>query len=299
MKIVTLDEITQGQDWVGLGIAGNQAEHLAQAGEADDFKEVVALENAPKGMFPWYIPGSDSFLGVHPLSHDRLNNNSEGFLQPEPEIALVVKFEYSDRDEKLLDDISVLGFSAFNDCSRRVAAAKISQKKNWGAASQGMAKEILSIDDFTREGGTSDNYRLTCYLKRDGELLQYGKDTAVTDYCYSNQTLVDWMVNQINTQQDNGPLEPIGQMLVTSKPAYGIIAIGATCYSEFGNSEMRFLKEDDEILVIAYDGDQHTTSALEKSLIGSPLPESNASRLILQQQVTTISPPPNTSPQEA
>ena len=288
MEIVTLDEITQGQDWVGLGIAGNQAEHLVQAGEADDFKEVVALENAPKGMFPWYIPSSDSFLGVNPLSHDRLNNNGEGFLQPEPEIALVVKLLYSNTDEKLLVGISVLGFSAFNDCSRRVAAPKISLKKNWGAASQGMAKAILAIDDFTSEGGTCDNYRLACYLKRDGELLQYGKDTAVSDYCYTNQTLVDWMVNQINTQQDHGPLEPIGQMLASSKPAFAVIAIGATCYSEFGNSERRFLIENDEIFVIAYDGDQHTSSDLENLLCGNTLPESNASRLILQQQVTTI-----------
>lgn len=285
MKIVTLDEVTHGQDWVGLGIAGNQAEHLVQAGEADDFKEVIALENAPKGMFPWYIPNSDSFLAVNPLSHDQLKNNGEGFLQPEPEIALVVKFHYSDTAQQLLDSISVLGFSAFNDCSRRVAAPKISLKKNWGAASQGMAREILLIDDFTCQGGTIDNYRLTCYLKRDGELLQYGKDTAVTDYCYFNQTLVDWMVNQINTQQDHGPLEPIGQMLATSKPAYGVIAIGATCYSDFGNSEMRFLKENDEIFVIAYDAAHYTSSDLENLLSRNILPESNA--LILKQQVTT------------
>lgn len=285
MKIVTLDEVTHGQDWVGLGIAGNQAEHLVQAGEDDDFKEVIALENAPKGMFPWYIPNSDSFLAVNPLSHDQLKNNGEEFLQPEPEIALVVKFHYSDTAQQLLDSISVLGFSAFNDCSRRVAAPKISLKKNWGAASQGMAREILLIDDFTCQGGTIDNYRLTCYLKRDGELLQYGKDTAVTDYCYFNQTLDDWMVNQINTQQDHGPLEPIGQMLATSKPAYGVIAIGATCYSDFGNSEMRFLKENDEIFVIAYDAAHYTSSDLENLLRRNILPESNA--LILKQQVTT------------
>lgn len=288
MKIVTLDEITQGEDWVGLGIAGNQAEHLVQAGEADDFKEVVALENAPKGMFPWYIPGADSFLGVNPLSHDKLNNNGEGFLQPEPEIALVVKFDYSDSDESLLDGISVLGFSAFNDCSRRVVATKISQKKNWGAASQGMAKEILSINDFAGKGGSIDSYRLSCYLKRDGELLQYGKDTAVTDYCYSNQTLVDWMVKQINTQQDHGPLEPIGKMLATSRHSYGVIGIGATCYSEFGNSDVRFLKENDEIFVIAYDGDQHTCTELEALISENTLPKSNALMVILQQQVTTV-----------
>ena len=285
MELVTLNEITHGQDWVGLGIAGNQAEHLVQAGEADDFKEIVALENAPKGIFPWYIPNSDSFLAVNPLSHDHLKNNGEGFLQPEPEIALVVKFHYSDTGEQLLEAISVLGFSAFNDCSRRVAAPKISLKKNWGAGSQGMAKQILPIDDFNGQGGTIDNYRLGCYLKRDGELLQYGKDTAVTDYCYFNQTLVDWLVNQINTQQDNGPLEPIGQMLASSKPAYGVIAIGATCYSDFGNSEMRFLKENDELFVIAYHADHHTNSELKSLLSENTSHQCKA--IILKQQVTS------------
>lgn len=287
MKIVSLDVITNGQDWVGLGIAGNQAEHLDQAGEADDFKDVVALENAPKGIFPWYLPGASNFLGDNPLSQSRLTNNGEGYLQPEPEIALVVKFHYSDTDQQLLDDVSVLGFSAFNDCSRRIAAPKISLKKNWGAASQGMAQEIILINDFTSEGGTIDSYRVACYLKRDGKLLQYGKDTAVTDYCYFNQTLVDWITNQINTQQDHGPLESIAEMLESSKPAYGIICVGATCYSEFGNSPQKFLKENDAILVIAYDSKQHHSSSIENLLSEDTLPQSNASLVILHQKVAT------------
>jgi len=41
----TLEEIIDGKAFVGFGVAGNQAEHLAQAGEANDFKDVVALEN--------------------------------------------------------------------------------------------------------------------------------------------------------------------------------------------------------------------------------------------------------------
>lgn len=282
----TLAEITKGQNWVGLGIAGNQAEHLNQAGEADDFKDVVALENAPKGIFPWYLPGSDSFLAVNPLSSSKINLNGDDPLQPEPEIALVVKFQYADSTEtsdKVLDGLSVIGFSAFNDCSRRIPAAKISHKKNWGEASQGMAEAVIPINDFTTAGGAIDQYRLCCYLERDGELLQYGKDTAVSDYCYLNETLVEWIVKQINTQTDNGPLEAIGAMLAESKPAYGVIGIGATCYSDFGNSEQRFLEADDTIIVAAYDSRQLSKNDVEKRLAKDQSPSCDDSLIILRQ----------------
>ena len=43
---------------IGLGVAGNFAGHLEQAGEADDFKDLVIKDaDAPKGIFPFYVPG--------------------------------------------------------------------------------------------------------------------------------------------------------------------------------------------------------------------------------------------------
>ena len=48
----------------GIGVAGNFAGHLEQAGEAADFANVVpTAAEAPKGIFPWYVPGRDDFLG--------------------------------------------------------------------------------------------------------------------------------------------------------------------------------------------------------------------------------------------
>jgi len=45
------------KNFLGLGIAGNFALHLAQAGELEDFKDIItADEAAPKGMFPFYLP---------------------------------------------------------------------------------------------------------------------------------------------------------------------------------------------------------------------------------------------------
>jgi hypothetical protein len=286
MQTLTLEEITDGQTWVGLGIAGNQAEHLDQAGETEDFKDVIAPENAPKGMFPWYIPGANSFLSTNPLSSDILTNNGEGYLQPEPEIALVVELNYSNATSTLLDGISVLGFTAFNDCSRRVAAPKISLKKNWGVASQGIASSIIPIKDFDKPNSSISNYRLASFLRRDGKLIEYGKDTAVIDYCYFNQTLTDWITNQINTQEDHGPLEAINKMLEDSKPTYAVIGIGATCYTDFGNSDQRFLKQNDDIYVVAYDSTNHSSSDIEAALKVSSNSKPDSSMIILKQIVT-------------
>lgn len=42
---------------IGLGVAGNFAGHLEQAGEDADFVNVItASANAPKGIFPTYVP---------------------------------------------------------------------------------------------------------------------------------------------------------------------------------------------------------------------------------------------------
>jgi len=292
MKTLTLKEITEGKTWVGLGIAGNQAGHLGQAGEADDFKDVVSDENAPKGIFPWYMPGSDSFLNVYSLSSTRVSLNDEVKLQPEPEIALIVKFHYASEcdsvedNTSLLDNLSVLGFSAFNDCSRRVVEPKLSMKKNWGVDSKGMANTIIALDDFVSTNGAIEKFRLGCFLVRDGELIQYGKDTAAPEYCYFNQTLVDWMTKQINTQADQGPLEKINQMLSKDKPEYGVIGIGATCYSEFGNSEERFLKADDEVIVVLYDSEKHSSEQIP-ALIKEQKPiEDDGSFIVLHQIVS-------------
>jgi len=57
---------------IGFGIAGNFAHHLEQAGESEDFVDVAVEEDdAPKGIFPTYIPDSNTFLGVYPFSEDK------------------------------------------------------------------------------------------------------------------------------------------------------------------------------------------------------------------------------------
>jgi len=131
-------DLAEMKDWFGFGVAGNFAGHLEQAGESVDFAGVGGHADAPKGIFPWYAPGCDSFLGEFPLSHDALRvppaTDGPLNLQIEPEVGLACEVVWAG------DTVSTLrpfALAAFNDCSiRRPGAPKISVKKNWGPASR-------------------------------------------------------------------------------------------------------------------------------------------------------------------
>ena len=157
-----LDEL---RSWFGFGVAGNFAGHLEQAGEAVDFANVASDGAAPKGIFPWYAPGYDSFLGEFPLSHDALmvptTTEADGplNLQIEPEVALACRVVWNGDTIATLQPFAL---GAFNDCSiRRPNAKKISHKKNWGPASKGVAHQFFDIGDLTPDGPTA-TLRLLC-----------------------------------------------------------------------------------------------------------------------------------------
>lgn len=238
--------------FAGFGIAGNFALHLEQAGEIEDFRNVeVADENGPKGIFPFYIPGKAGPLGIFPLSCDTvcLPEDTSLNVQAEPEVALVCELAYTDGK---VSGVMPKRFAPYNDCSiRRPGAKKISEKKNWGEASKGVGEKMMSIDRFS-EGGVMDSWHIASFLRRENELHRYGEDAALTGYSYFHEKLLAWIVNQINTQQDQGPLEPVLSYLkAAGYPQEMIISIGATRYTEYG--ETTFLAPDDEVIVVLYD----------------------------------------------
>ena len=226
-----------------LGIAGNFTDHLKQAGELADFVNIKTAEaDAPKGLFPFFIPNAKNFLSINPLSHNTIILKPGQTLQVEPEIALFCELTYENNQ---VTKITPTHFTAFNDCSiRQTDAPKISLKKNWGPASKGLAKEWIPYEEI-------NEYRLTSYLKRDDQLIQYGEDSALKDYSYFGEKLLNWIKNQLNTQKDEGPLENLPALIELSNyPKTALIAIGATRYTEIG--EKTFLQKDNEISVITY-----------------------------------------------
>jgi hypothetical protein len=257
---------THLQDFIGFGVAGNFANHLVQAGEASDFVNITTIEeNAPKGMFPFYLPSSETFLGTYPLSNSEIiypKDIAEGNLQMEPEVALICEVIY--QDNKIIDLIPNF-FTAYNDCSiRKPNAKKISEKKNWGESTKGISSQIIPIDKF-EIGGIMDNYYIASFLKRNNEFHTYGENSAVLTYNYFYGKLKNWMIDKLNTQEDFGPLENLHNHLENANYPLGlIVSIGATSYTDFG--EHTFLKVGDEVFVVVYDASKNDYEKIQMEL---------------------------------
>ncbi|OOS00725.1 hypothetical protein B0187_00025 [Haemophilus paracuniculus] len=246
-------------NFIGLGVAGNFAGHLEQAGEAADFVKVVTQEAIqPKAIFPFYVPSEnlasqDQFLAQFPLSHDTISfPNDADNLQIEPEVALFCEIEY--QNGKVVK-LTPTHFAAYNDCSiRRPNARKICEKKNWGANSKGISATKIALDHFN-QGGNLDDYRIACFHKRGGELSEYGIDSPTVGYSYFHQKLLDWIVDRMNNQPNQDPMNNIADLLARANhPTQAVISIGATRYTEFG--EKNFLQISDTSIVAVYNGNQ-------------------------------------------
>jgi hypothetical protein len=235
-----------------LGVAGNFAHHLEQAGELEDFKNVITSEvDAPKGIFPFYIPNSDSFLGLYCIGTHRLTLPSyKSNAQVEPEISVLFDVVYD--EDNNVTNLLAQRFTTFNDCTiRKEGVKKISEKKSWGLNSKGIGSTWIDIDTFEK-GGVMDNYQLCSYVQRDGILHAYGVDAPLLGYSYFYSKLKNWLIEKINKQEEFGPLENIAKHLQTANyPKQVFISIGATAYATFG--EHNYLESGDEIYVVAYD----------------------------------------------
>ena len=265
LSIIELDE-AELRTWFGFGVAGNFAGHLEQAGEAADFVNVTSDGEAPKGIFPWYAPGYDGFLGEFPLSHDSIllpDSETPLNLQIEPEVGLACHVTWQGDTVVSLQPFAL---GAFNDCSiRRPGALKISHKKNWGPASKGAAARFFDIGDLTPDGPTS-TLRLVCNLRTaDGREHAYGVDSPLLGYSYYGEVLLDWITERIASQKGSAdtPLEDVGALMVASgHPANLLIGIGATRYTELGEST--FLQPGDEAIVRVYDTESEAFSELRQ-----------------------------------
>ncbi|MCF6243932.1 MAG: DUF5718 family protein, partial [Sulfurovum sp.] len=188
------------QDVLCLGVAGNFAHHLEQAGELEDFKDVVTqTSDAPKGIFPFYVPKSESFLGVYSIGSTALQlPRYEANAQVEPEIGVLFDITYG--GNKKVIEIEAVQFTTFNDCTiRKEGAKKISEKKSWGINSKGIGNKWIPIDKF-EEGGVMDNYHLCSFVKRDGVVHPYGVDAPLLGYSYFYRELKNWLVDKMNNQ---------------------------------------------------------------------------------------------------
>lgn len=272
-----------------FGVAGNFTGHLEQAGEAVDFTNIKTAEaNAPKAVFPTYIPNVKQkgvipeFLETFPFDEYRIDfPKGEQKLQIEPELAIVCRASYQGGK---LSSLQPLAFGAANDCSiRKEGAKKISQKKNWGRSSKGLASNLIKIDSFDEQGILS-RYRIASYLLRAGEIYEYGEDSPVRDYSYFYQKLLGWLIEKFNGQKDEGPAENLNAYLnAASLPESIMVSVGATRYTGFG--EKNFLQGADRALVVIYPEDVYSKEEIKHRALKDNLEEDDIS--VLAQEIVT------------
>jgi len=268
---------------IGLGIAGNFTGHLEQAGESGDFAGIITEDSeAPKGIFPFYLPSHPrSFLSEYPLSSDSIKiPQNDSHIQLEPEVAIVFDISY-DADNTVID-LTPRYFGAYNDCSiRKPNAKKISEKKNWGKASKGLAKHLIEVKSL-KEGGELDGYRIASFLMREGSLHRYGIDSAVKSYSYFHEKLISWLIDKMNNQKDSGPLESIATLLrECNYPKQTLISIGATRYTNYG--ETTYLQENDEAIVVLYPSKIYSYEEIEQIASAKSHKGKNCISILFQQ----------------
>lgn len=263
---------------IGFGVAGNFAGHLEQAGEANDFKYVEVKEVLqPKAIFPFYVPNHSTFLGQYPLSSDTITFPQDADnLQIEPEIALICEINYDQHHQ--VTALLPRQFAAYNDCSiRREGAKKIADKKNWGACSKGLANTFIPLNGFSA-GSNIDDYRIACFHERNAEINAYGIDSPAIGYSYFHEKLLDWIIDRMNHQPDQDPMHNIAELLAQANyPQQVIISIGATRYTEFG--ETHFLQPGDKSIVVVYNGSKYSPEMIE-SMVREQKIEGDLSALI-------------------
>lgn len=280
-----------------FGVAGNFTGHLEQAGEAVDFVNLkVQDKTAPKGVFPTFLPEFSSadvsnensksskitpdFLHVFPFDSTKIIfPENEEKLQIEPECGVIFQAEWT--EDKLVN-LKPLVFGASNDCSiRKQGAKKISEKKNWGVCSKGLAQNLIPLDGFSSKSNIND-YRIASFLVRNGQIFEYGEDSEIKNYSYIYETLVSWLLEKFNYQNDEGPLENIHSYLLESgKPQAIMVSIGATRYTSWG--EKNFLQNNDETIVVVYPQSKYSKDKIIEMIENNNIEDKEIS--VLRQKI--------------
>lgn len=252
-----------------FGVAGNFTGHLEQAGEAVDFKNIKTAEAiAPKAIFPTFLKMDNpakvipEYLTVNPFDSQKiLFPKGESKLQIECECVIACKVQWQD---KLITKITPYAFAASNDCSiRKEGAKKISEKKNWGESSKGYSDNFIPLaeNDFT-SGSILDKYRIAGFLVRDNQIIDYGENSAIKDYSYIYEKLINWMIDKFNNQQCEGPAEDLHSYLLEQNcPEEILVSIGATRYTQWGQEN--FLAEKDLAVVVIYPEDKYSVDEIK------------------------------------
>jgi hypothetical protein len=270
----------------GLGIGGNSAGHLDETGEGAALGQQFDASK-PQVLFPFYVPGAvDAYLSVDPYSSTTicLPQSDDARVQMEPELAL--KFAVSYDDAGLIRALKPEAVTLMNDVTHRNASvSKLAEKKNWGQGSKGIASHEIPIDALT-PGCALDHYCMAAFHRVGGSWIPCCDETWVTDYSYFHETLIDWIIEQINGQVGGGVLHHIPTLLAQAgHPKTLLVAIGAGRYNDYGRAHR--LSAKDETLVALYDARIYDALKIGELIVHHDVlaPLSHDGLIFLQQRV--------------
>lgn len=277
------------RDMIGLGIVGNFANHLEQAGEAADFAHITTQDSLqPKGIFSFYVPNARDLLGRYCFNNERiiLPNDRDLCVQAEAELALECELIYD--DSHAIAQITPQFFMAFNDASVRndKNATKLSQKKNFSTASKGYGEPKIPIASggFT-QGGICESYSIASFITSGNDTEPYGEPSPLNSYSYFYEKLLQWIAHTLNTQQEIATLENLPQILKQANyPTKAIISVGATRYTT--RNEKRMLKRGDVVNVIVFNHHKYDIATITKIATDSTLQSDLVGEIsVLKQKV--------------
>jgi len=221
----------------------------------------------PNGIVPIYIPpkeNDDSFLNEFPLSHSKLRIPTQyDHIKIEPEIVLECDIKYYNKSVLY---VIPKRFTVYNNPTlHRLSANKISQNKNWGENSKGVAIKWIDIKDF-EEGGTLANYNMVSFIKRGGTIEPYTVDTPIEGYPYFYDNLIEWITKQIKEQKDVLSLDDVTSLIrQAGNPNKFMITVGTTKLTAIG--EKTFLEDRDEVFIVMYDRTKYRAESIKAYLL--------------------------------
>ena len=266
-----------------LGVVGNFA--------VDTFSHQNVIgsigQQAPTGLIATYVPFKDetnSILNTFPLSYSKIHIPTiYDKLQIEPEIVLDCEIRYAYNNN--IREIIPKRFTAYNDVSiHHFSTSSITENKNWGMNSKGIASKWIDIDNF-KEGGVLSKYNIVSFIKRDGVVEQYSIDTPIESYGYLYQNLLDWIMNEIN--RDKEYLNSIAGLLERAGyPDRFLINLGTTLYTEIG--KRTFLEDRDEVFILLYDNTIYSSDRIKAYLLAYKTRKVNYEGMVVLHQTAYL-----------
>jgi hypothetical protein len=206
-------------------------------------------------------------------------------VQIEPEIVLDCDIKYYNGNVLY---IIPKRFTIYNDASlNRLSSNRVSENKNWGANSKGIASKWIEIDRFDGNSNLS-LYNFVSFVKRDGVIQQYSIDTSVNNYSLLYENLIEWIIKQIKNQKDALSLENISSIIEKAgNPEKALINIGTSLFTNVG--ERTFLNDGDEIFVVLYDRTKYREESIKAYLLAYKTRNVNYDGMVILHQTAYLS----------